>query len=118
MKGYTLQPREFTDAIYPDPVDGIREGTRLPYPFHCGEDGTVQRQDFWRGDPIKVIGFQNDRDIQQVDLWWSDFVNTPEAAVGKYIVAVDDRGGMSTYGTTTVRDVTPFEYENAPWEDR
>lgn len=113
MKGYTIQPREFTDAIWPHPTRGIEEGTRLPYPFHCDADGKVQRQDFWAGDPETILGFQADDDVQQVDLWWEDFVKSPQAAVGMYIVGRNSQGGIATYGKTTVRNVEPFEYEEA-----
>lgn len=116
MKGYTLQPREFTDNIYPDPVHGLVEGTKLPYPYHCDPDGNVQRQDFWRGDPLRIIGFQADYEVQRVDLWWNQFVQAPQAAVGMFIVGENDSGGYATYGKTPVRDVEEFEMrEDQSW---
>lgn len=84
----TLQPAPVVDCITPDG----RELTRLPYPFHVHEDGTVARQDFWRGDPAAVVGFQNRADVQHVDLWWADVVTDPRRAVGKYMVSSGPNG--------------------------
>lgn len=29
----------------------------LPYPWFVGEDRLVKRQDFWKGDPLSLVGF-------------------------------------------------------------
>ena len=34
----------------------LSNGT-LPYPYFVSEDGMVGRQDFWKGNPKKFIGF-------------------------------------------------------------
>lgn len=88
----TLQPSSFTDQITSDGT----ELTKLPYPFHVeAATGDIQRQDFWRGDPFRVIGFQNDPHVQHVDLWWDDVAKDPQSAVGKYPVTVKQGGGMA-----------------------
>lgn len=90
----TIQPEQVRDGVASD-------GTplyRLPYPFHIDAgSGEVQRQDFWRGDPEKIIGFQVDADRQQVDLWWDDVAVDPLKAVGKFPVFTSRRGGIWTY---------------------
>lgn len=40
----------------------------LPYPYHIEDDNSVARQDFWRGTPAYLLGFQLQLDIQTVDL--------------------------------------------------
>lgn len=30
---------------------------RLPYPWHVNEKGEVLKQEFWKGDPVALIGF-------------------------------------------------------------
>lgn len=89
----TLQPSPRVDHLTEDGT----ELTQLPYPFHVDAKGDIQRQDFWRGNPAKVIGFTNDPAVQRVDLWWDDAVKDPQQAVGKYVVTRDDKGGMSVH---------------------
>lgn len=87
-----LQPSEV--------VDNIRDGhemTQLPYPFYVAEDGSVDRQDFWRGNPARAIGFQRDLAKQQIDLWWKDAVKDPQQAVGMYLVTVNGEGDMGVH---------------------
>jgi hypothetical protein len=104
MRIITLQPSARTDQI----TDDGTELQQLPYPFHVDEDGNVLRQDFWRGDPATVLGFQNRVDVQQVDLWWREVVADPQRAVGKYMVTVDRDGAFSTR-TIAIESVTVIE---------
>jgi hypothetical protein len=87
----TLQPSSVVDQITEDGT----ELTRLPYPYHVTEDGDVMGQDFWRGEPEAVIGFQRDATVQKVDLWWDDTVADPQQVVGMYPV-LRERGNLST----------------------
>lgn len=100
----TLQPAPRTDHIT---ADGT-ELTQLPYPFHVAADGTVQRQDFWHGNPKSVVGFAHDPSVQRVDLWWDDAVKDPQQAVGKYVVTRDDKGGMAVH-VIAIESVTVTE---------
>jgi hypothetical protein len=99
----TLQPSERVDNI----VDG-HAMTQLPYPFHVSEDGSVQRQDFWRGNPAAVVGFQRDLRRQRVDVWWDEVVEDPQRAVGLYVVTTTDGGQMGVHlvaiGSVHVKD--------------
>lgn len=67
----------------------------LPYPYHIDPDGTVLRQDFWRGEPARLAGFQQHADVQHVDLlahvWLADDSEAPQ---GWFPVFIDADGGM------------------------
>jgi hypothetical protein len=95
MAMFRLQPAPFTDQLTGDG----HQLTKLPYPFYADEFGAVGRQDFWRGDPSRVVGFQKDLYVQRIDLWWTDAVKNPEAAVGMYLVTEDSRGNYGTHQT-------------------
>lgn len=90
-----IQPAARIDNLT---ADG-QELTQLPYPLFVEEDGTVGRQDFWQGRITRVVGFQRDLAVQQVDLWWRDVPDDPERAVGMYIVGADNTGGMFNLDT-------------------
>lgn len=107
---YTLQPSEFTDQV----LDDGTELTKLPYPFHVVQDGSVQRQDFWRGNPTRVIGFQRDLAVHRVDVWWSQVLKAPETAVGLYLVTEDSEGRWAVWENAIAdvevhADLTPPE---------
>lgn len=90
----TLQPAAGTDQITEDGT----ELQQLPYPFHVfAEDGSIDRQDFWMGDPLRVIGFAEKLDRRQIDLRWRDAARNPQRAVGMYVVTQDQSGGMAVH---------------------
>jgi hypothetical protein len=102
VKAIKIQPEIVTDNIWVDHHAGPGQsplifGERQPYPFLVTEDGFVLDQDFWRGDPERIVGFQNDEEIQRIDVWWSDVVKDPELAVGKFPVMVEKGQGLYTY---------------------
>lgn len=96
----TLQPSEYTDHITGDGT----ELTKLPYPLHVERDGTIGRQDFWKGNPSRVIGFTRDVAAQRIDLLWADVVDSPQQAVGTYVVVVGKDGRFSTL-VNAIKDV-------------
>jgi hypothetical protein len=117
MKIITLQPSPVTDNLWAGADGSLVEGTKLPYPFHVNESGDVQRQDFWRGDPKAVIGFQDDPNVQKVDLWWDDVVADPQLAVGKYPVMVQDKpNSKGTHMYTYVIAIESVEVREASEE--
>ncbi|BDZ52771.1 hypothetical protein GCM10025867_50120 (plasmid) [Frondihabitans sucicola] len=59
---------------------------KRPWPMHIAEDGAVGNQRAYQGDPIALIGFQADVDVQHVDLLNKDFQADPQLAVGMYPV--------------------------------
>lgn len=77
----------------------------LPYPYHVAAEGRVGRQDFWRGEPVKLLGFQNSREHQNVDVLFDEFWTNPDVAVGKWPVFLDADGGIWNHACP-VTDVT------------
>ena len=69
----TIQPENMEDGI-------------LPYPYHISEDGLIQRQDFWKGRPFRLIGFAKDSEVNQVDLIFEDWIKKPKSCIGMYAV--------------------------------
>ena len=77
----------------------------LPYPFHLDADGNVLRQEFWRGEPVKLLGFQYSPDAQEIGLLAEDWLPTaasyhssnvvgPTAVVGLWPVFLDADGSI------------------------
>lgn len=94
----TIQPANSADGSY-----DVHKP--LPYPYHIGEGGLVGRQDFWAGEPAALVGFQNDPNVQHVDVHFTEFWDNPQIAVGKYPVLVDHDGGMWNH-THPISDVS------------
>lgn len=96
--------------IQPSLTDDPR--ARLPYPYFVTETGEVLRQDFWRGDPARLVGFtptpEPGQDMVDVDT----FVADPDAVVGWYPV-FEDAAGMWATITLPVRTVTPVNGPDA-----
>lgn len=98
MKIISIQPEPVVDNIWGIKGGGIEFGTQLPYPFHIiAETGDVDDQEFWNGDPYRVIGFQDDAEVQRVNLYWEDAAKAPDSIVGRFPVMVTKNGGMYTY---------------------
>jgi hypothetical protein len=109
MKLYTVQPSAFTDNMWD--LSGVWvEGHKLPYPFHVTEAGDIERQDFWQGQPKRVVGFAEKLDVHRVDLWWKDTLAEPEQAVGMYLITQDKDGRMHTH-QTAVQSITLVEVD-------
>lgn len=107
-----VQPASRIDNLT---ADG-QEMTQQPYPLFVSEDGSVGRQDFWDGRILRVLGFQRDLAVQQLDLRWAYAWTEPEKAVGMYVVAVDKDGNMFNLDTA-VESIT-VEGPERPGEDR
>lgn len=107
----SVQPSAFTDNLWGTESGEIVEGTKLPYPFHARKnDGRITRQDFWGGTPWRIMGFSRTPEPGRIDLYWRDgsFQETPDLAVGLYVVTQDRDGGMSVW-QTAVASVTVTE---------
>ena len=96
-----LQPAPSTDHIT---ADGA-ELTRLPYPFFVREDGMIERQDVWNGNPLRAVGFVADLARQDIDLAWEDAVEDPAQTVGMYLITENSSGGYATH-TTAISEAT------------
>lgn len=85
MSLITIQPGQTSDAT-PDSFDPM---LAMPYPYHILPDDTVDRQDFWRGSPARLVGFQRgnvNRIVLDPATWRAD----PQKAVGLRAVFMDE----------------------------
>lgn len=77
----------------------------VPLPFQVAADGTIGRQEHWRGRPLRLVGFADQPETGRVDVhveaWW----NEPETAVNRYPVLVNADGSMAT-ATVAVERIT------------
>ena len=72
----------------------------LPYPFHCeAATGRVGRQDFWQCEVYRIVGFQQQLEVQTVDLFWAEAAQQPERMHGMFPVVVDSDGNLSVWTT-------------------
>lgn len=69
----------------------------LPYPFHIEADGSVGRQDFWRGTPKSLLGFMFSPDRFEIDIEVCDWLTGDVDVVGMYAVTQDANGSISTW---------------------
>jgi hypothetical protein len=92
-----IQPQPLIDKFMEDGV----EWHPLPYPFYVAEDGSVQRQDVWKGNPAWVIGFVADKDRHEVDVTWEEVDPTDPArlaeVVGMFLVVADTDWRFATF---------------------
>jgi hypothetical protein len=80
-------------------ADGT-EGYQRPYPFLVDRLGLVQRQDFWSAVGVyRVVGFQRDLAVHQIDVSWFEVYRAPEKAVGLYVVTADAKGNYGVHDT-------------------
>lgn len=84
-----------------------------PKPWTIRENGDVEDQDIWKGDPIALIGFQTRFDVQTVDLLLQDWVKDPQRAVGMYPVFVEQTD-PSRDGKTYVYQVAVEQVDVLP----
>jgi len=86
-KTIRIQPKERADMT-------------LPYPFFINEKGMVERQDFWKGNPFMLIGFngtkKQEMDKKTIDI--AVFKKNPKKAVGLYPIFANKKGEWTTYG--------------------
>lgn len=93
---------------------------RRPYPYAIvGEgdhSGYVLGQDFWKGEPYFLIGFQDRFDVRHIDLHMPEFLADPAKAVGKYAVFSDANTGGFYAEQVAISDVTVFDDPSAEAE--
>lgn len=65
----------------------------LPYPYHIEADGKVARQDFWKGEPLRLAGFQHG-DVQQVVVHADEWLTGDIDVTGMHPVFIDKGGNM------------------------
>lgn len=71
----------------------------LPYPYFISEDGSVGRQDFWKGNPKKLIGFSAEPEAGSIDLSVEELFRDAWNAQGLYAVFENEDGEWVTQTT-------------------
>jgi len=79
-----LQPEERSDGF-------------LPYPYFIKSDALVGRQDFWKGKPLKLLGFSKIPKAGDIDLMFGDFKKNTSKAIGMYPVFANKDNNWVTY---------------------
>lgn len=75
-----------------------KDGT-LPYPFFINEDGIVGRQDFWKGSPLILIGFNpkpNNETVKKT-INCVTFLKNPKRAIKMFPIFEHRDGEWFTY---------------------
>jgi hypothetical protein len=80
----------------------------LPWEVIADEDGEVTVPSSLL-KMKRVVGFQKDADVQQVDLWWSEAYADPSKAVGMYVVTETTDGKMQ-HGMSQVTSAEIVDY--------
>ncbi len=109
---FMVQPSEYVDHITPDG----RELTRMPYPLYVDERGLVGRQDYWKGNPLQIIGLAEDFSVASVDLSWEEVTRDPGSAIGMYLVTACADGSMATHTLAVSRITIVGTGETSPSE--
>jgi hypothetical protein len=58
--------------------------------------GKVQRQDFWHGNPYKLLGFSKKPKAGKMELSFEQFWAEPEKAIGMFPVFSDAKDNWTT----------------------
>ena len=80
----------------------------LPWAINADEEGTVAVPSSLL-KMARVVGFQKDIDVQQIDLWFADAYADPSKAVGMYVVTETTDGKMQ-HGMSPVASAEIAEY--------
>lgn len=87
-------------------IQPAQAGGMLPYPYYIAADGSVGRQDFWRGAPTQLVGFVADPTTTgEVDVEFDQFWADGDEAVGLYPVFAHADGTFNTYGHRRIASV-------------
>jgi hypothetical protein len=83
VKTIRIQPKE-------------RKDMTLPYPYFIDAKGNVGRQDFWKGEPLKLICFAKKNEAKS-SLDFDKFWKNPSKCIGLYPVFEHSNGEWFTY---------------------
>jgi hypothetical protein len=91
------KPFETTQVTWVQIQQAVRDDDSTPLPLTIDQNGYVGNQDFWRGDPWRLIGFTADPDEHVIDLQREEFLAEPGRAVGMHPVFMDRKRAWSTW---------------------
>lgn len=80
----------------------------LPWEINADAEGTVAVPSSLLR-MTRVVGFQQDADVQQVDLWFNEAFADPSKAVGMYVVTLTTNGKMQ-HGMSPVVSAKIVDY--------
>ena len=84
MKSITIQPKE-------------RKDLTLPYPYFIdAKTAEVGRQDFWKGEPLRLICFAKKGETKGA-LTFAEFLKNHKKCIGLYPVFAHKDGEWYTY---------------------
>lgn len=98
MPMFKIQPAPHTDHITKDGT----ELTKLPYPIFADNKGNVvggEEGGHWQGTVTRVIGFQKDLAVSQIDLSWGAAQKDLGQVVGMYLVTSNKDGDWDVHQT-------------------
>lgn len=86
-------------SIRIQPESPKEDPLKMPYPYFINEAGEVGRQDFWKGSPLKLVGFNGAAKNETVEpaCGLEDFLKDPKQAIGKYPIFEHADGEWFTY---------------------
>jgi hypothetical protein len=70
---------------------------KQPYPYFISDEGFVGKQEFWKGRPHELLGFNDVPEPDKVSLLFEEFKKNIETAIGKYPVFRNKDGTIETY---------------------
>jgi len=74
-----------------------RKDLTLPYPYFIYAKGLVGRQDFWKGEPLYLMGFAKDQKVHIGQLTFEQFWKNPKKCVGLFPIFENKKGKWHTY---------------------
>lgn len=80
----------------------------LPWEINADAEGAVHIPSS-RLKMTRVVGFQRDVNVQQVDLWFADAFADPSKAIGMYVVTLATNGNMQ-HGMSPVVSAEIVDY--------
>ena len=91
----------------------MRKNKTLPYPYFIdAKDGKVGRQDFWKGEPWKLIGFdinQKDHGESGKSITLKQFLADPKLCIGMYPIFANKSDQFYTYADP----IASFKIDNS-----
>lgn len=73
----------------------------LPYPYFIEiKTGLIGRQDFWKGKPYRLQGFQPRfvTGVVKGTIGYEEWLENPRQAIGMYPIFEDSKGDFTTFG--------------------
>lgn len=71
---------------------------KVPYPYWINpKNGNVERQDVWKGAPLRLLGFADPDEHFEIAVSWHEWVADPDLGTGLFPVFIHSDGSINTY---------------------